>query len=85
MLYYYDLKYLSIISIQINTIQTEGEKYNLILEVLINTFKGTLNRIGGVMVSVLASSAVDCGFEPDRVKPKTIKLVFVASPLSTQR
>jgi hypothetical protein len=22
------------------------------------------NRIGGVMVSVLASSAVDCGFEP---------------------
>ena len=84
MLYYYDLKYLSIISIQINSIQTEGEKYNLILEVLINTFKGTLNRIGGVMVSVLASSAVDCGFEPDRVKPKTIKLVFVASPLSTQ-
>ena len=84
MLYYYDLKYLSIISIQINTIQTEGEKYNLILEVLINTFKGTLNRIGGVMVSVLASSAVDRGFEPDRVKPKTIKLVFVASPLSTQ-
>ena len=84
MLYYYDLKYLSIISIQINSIQTEGEKYNLILEVLINTFKGTLNRIGGVMVSVLASSAVDRGFEPDRVKPKTIKLVFVASPLSTQ-
>jgi hypothetical protein len=33
----------------------------------------------GVMVSVLASSVVDCGFEP-----KTIKLVFVASPLRTQ-
>ena len=32
------------------------------------------------MVSVLASSAVDRG----RIKPKTIKLVFVASPLSTQ-
>jgi hypothetical protein len=31
------------------------------------------NHIGGVMVSVHAS-----------VKPKTIKLVFVASPLSTQ-
>ena len=32
------------------------------------------------MVSVLASSAVDHGFEsPGRVKPKTIKLVFVAS------
>ena len=39
------------------------------------------NRIGGVMVSVLASSA---GSSPGRVKPKTIKLVFVASPLSTQ-
>ena len=24
------------------------------------------------------------GLSPDRVKPKTIKLVFVASPLSTQ-
>ena len=35
--------------------------------------------IDGVMVSVLASSALDRGF-----KPKTIKLVFVASPLSTQ-
>jgi hypothetical protein len=36
------------------------------------------------MVSVLASSAVDRGFDPDPVKPKTIKLVFVASPLSMQ-
>ena len=33
---------------------------------------------GDVMVSVLASSVVD------QVKPKTIKLVFVASPLRTQ-
>ena len=37
------------------------------------------------MVSVLASTAVDRGFEPDRVKPKTIKLVFVASPLNTSK
>ena len=36
------------------------------------------------MVSVLASSVVDRGFKPDRVKPKTIKLVFVASLLSMQ-
>ena len=36
-------------------------------------------HIGGVIVSVLASSAVDRGFEP-----QTFKLVFVASPLSTQ-
>ena len=32
----------------------------------------------------IAWSAVDHGFEPGRVKPKIIKLVFVASPLSTQ-
>ena len=37
------------------------------------------DRIGGVMVRMLASSAVDRGFEP-----KTKKMVFVASPLSMQ-
>ena len=37
-----------------------------------------LNSIGGVMVGMLISSAVDRGLEPDQVKPKTIKLVFVA-------
>ena len=36
------------------------------------------------MVIVLVSSAVDHGFDPDHVKPKTIKLVFGASTLSTQ-
>ena len=41
------------------------------------------DRIGGVMVSVLASSVVDHGSSADRVKPKTITLVFVASLLST--
>ena len=35
------------------------------------------SRIGRVMVSVLASGA--------GLKPKTIKLVFVASPLNTQQ
>jgi hypothetical protein len=39
---------------------------------------------GGVMVSVLASSVVDHGFEPRSGKPKNMKLVFVASTLSTQ-
>jgi hypothetical protein len=43
-----------------------------------------LNIIRGVMVSVLASSVVDCGFESYRVKPKTIILVFAASALGTQ-
>jgi succinate-acetate transporter protein len=42
-----------------------------------------LNRIGGVMDIMLALSAVYRGFEP-RVKPKSVKLVFVASPVSTQ-
>ena len=42
------------------------------------------NHIGGVMVSVFPSSGVDLGLSLDRVKPKTIKLVFAASPLSTQ-
>jgi hypothetical protein len=43
-----------------------------------------MNRISDIMVSVLVSSVVDRGFEPGWVKPKTIKLVFVASPLSMQ-
>ena len=38
--------------------------------------------IGGIMVSVLASSAVDCGFESR--SDQTIKFVFVASPLNMQ-
>ena len=42
-----------------------------------------LNRLGGVMVSVLASSAVDREFE--QRSSQTITLVFVAYPaLSTQ-
>jgi hypothetical protein len=36
------------------------------------------------MVSVLASSVVDRGSSPGRVKPKIINLVCVASPLSMQ-
>ena len=36
------------------------------------------------MVSVLASSAVDRGYDTGRAKLKPIKLVFVASPLSAQ-
>jgi hypothetical protein len=36
------------------------------------------------MVSVLASSVVDHSSSPGLLKPKTIKIVFVASPLSMQ-
>ena len=44
-----------------------------------------MNSISDVM-AWLASSAVDRGFRPspDRVNPKTRKLIFVVSPLSTQ-
>ena len=42
------------------------------------------NRIGGIMVSMLDAIGVDHGFEIGRVKPKTIKLVFATSSLSTQ-
>ena len=36
------------------------------------------------MVSVLTPSVVDHGFEARSGQTKTIKLVFVASPLNTQ-
>jgi hypothetical protein len=42
------------------------------------------NRIGDVMVCVIALSAVDRGFEPEWFKAMTIKMVCVASPLRTQ-
>ena len=38
-----------------------------------------LNRIGDVMVSVLASSAVECGFEPRSGQTKDYKIGIVAS------
>ena len=42
-------------------------------------------HIGGVMVSVPASSAVDHGLEPRSGQSKdTIELVIVASPLNTE-
>ena len=41
-----------------------------------------INRIGGVMINVLASSVIDCGFKP-QVNQKNLKLVFAAYPLST--
>ena len=40
----------------------------------------SLNRISGVMVSMINSCAVDHGL--GQVKTKTIKLLFAASPLS---
>ena len=43
-----------------------------------------MNRIGGVMVRVLAFSAIDLGFETNGVMPMMIQFVFVAFPLSTQ-
>jgi hypothetical protein len=45
-------------------------------------FQNYKNLISGVKISVLAMSVVYRGSSPDRVKPKTIKLVFVVFPLS---
>ena len=42
------------------------------------------NRIGGVMVSVLASRAIDRGFVLRSGQIKDYKLVLVASPINTQ-
>ena len=42
-------------------------------------FRTRQDRLGRVMVSVLSSTAEGRG-----IKPKTLKLVFAASPLSTQ-
>ena len=46
----------------------------ILLKVALNTIKQTnkqtSNRIGGVIVSVLASSVVDRGSTPDRIKPQ---------------
>ena len=43
-----------------------------------------INRIGGVMVNVLASSAVDRRFKPRSGETKDYELLYVASPISTQ-
>ena len=48
----------------------------------IDIYKTTQHLI--LKFSMLVSSAVDRGFEPRRVKPKAIKLVFAVSPLYMQ-
>jgi hypothetical protein len=47
-------------------------------------YSTAVNRIGGVMVSILASRAVDRGFEHQLNKAKHYKIGFVASPLCLQ-
>ena len=42
------------------------------------------NRMGGVMVNVLVSGAMDRGFSNNLVTPNTIQLVFAVSTKSTQ-
>jgi len=43
-----------------------------------------LDSIFLVCIGGMDSSVVYHGYSPDQVKPNTIKLVFVASPLSMQ-
>ena len=44
-----------------------------------------LNLIGGVMVSVLTSNAVDCGFKPWSSQTKDKKIGICEFPLTTQQ
>ena len=44
-----------------------------------------LNRIGDVMVSVLASSAVDCGFEPRSGQTKEYKNIICCFSAKTHQ
>jgi hypothetical protein len=60
------------------------EQNNFRTSYMLFVYYKCVNCIGGVMVSVLAASAYIMGPSPDRVKPKTIQLVFVPTPLSTQ-
>ena len=50
-----------------------------IFKLFLHVYYSLTSRIGCVKVSVLASSAVDCGVKHCWIKLKTIKLVFVAS------
>jgi hypothetical protein len=70
-----------------NTFYISPTMYNIVFILLRHTRKK--KHIGGKIVRVLSSSEAYRVFvlsssEADRVKPKTITLVFVASPLSTQ-
>ena len=47
-------------------------------------FKCLHNLIGGVMVSMLTSSVVDCDLEPRSGQTKDYKITISGSPLSTQ-
>ena len=43
-----------------------------------------MNRIDGIIVSVLASSVIECGFEPRLSQTNQSKLTLAASPLGRQ-
>ena len=61
-----------LLKVALNTIT-----HSLVLSENNNITKNTqmsMNHIGGVMVSVLASSAVDCGFEPRSGQAKDYKI-----------
>jgi hypothetical protein len=77
---------ISIVLFQIKMREEQKNKKNITLALYISScILYHWNHIGSVMVSVLALSAVDHRLMSlDWVKPKTIKLVFVASLLSTQ-
>ena len=52
------------------------------LLIFISKITTVVNHIGEVMVSIFALSVIDCEIDLQCIKSKTLKLVFVASPLS---
>ena len=50
---------------------------------MLNVFS-QMDHLGDVMVSLLASSAVGCGFEPRPGQTKDLKIDIAASQLGTQ-
>ena len=59
--------------------RTQGEHAN---HYAIDAVLIILNNIYGGIVTVFASSMVDCGFKPQSNKPKTMKLVIAPSLLA---
>ena len=77
-LFFFDLRIL--IALLVSSSSSKNNKYHIRPVMVFIWLSAPPNNICGEMVNVLDSSVVDRVFEPDCVKPKTVKLVFVASP-----
>jgi hypothetical protein len=62
-------------ALKLHDLKLSGYEYRIFTRI-VESWITFVDRIGGVIVSVPALSAVDRGFEAEWVKPKIIKLVF---------